>query len=58
MKLADQNSFQSEELEPRLAEAQAGERAVFLDAAHAGLPGLLGLSRVLHPHLYSLTTRA
>ena len=29
-KMAEQDDFQAEELEPRLAEAQAGERAVFL----------------------------
>ena len=29
-KIAEQEQFRTEELEPRLAEAQAGERAVFL----------------------------
>lgn len=29
-KMAEQDTFQTEELEPRLAEAQAGERALFL----------------------------
>ena len=29
-KMAEQDTFQAEELEPRLAEAQAGERALFL----------------------------
>ena len=53
-KMAEQDTFQAEELEPRLAEAQAGERALFYGCCPLCPPGLLGLSLVLQPHLHSL----
>jgi transposase len=43
-KLAEQETFQHQELEPRLAEAQAGQRTVlFMDAAHFVQGAVLGM---------------
>ena len=53
-KLAEQDSFQTEALEPRLTEAQAGDAPFFYGCRPFCSSRLLGLSLVLQPDFHSL----
>ena len=57
-KLEEQETFRQQTLEPLLAEAKAGERALFLSMLLTLFIGLLGIYLVFCSHFYSLSFRS